>query len=50
MHNLVANITNFRQVLTEVFGPDNLINENFKHYPNLPKASDIEIVAVAFTA
>ena len=50
MHNLIANITKFRQLLIEVYGSDNLINGNFRRYSNQPKASDIEIVALAFTA
>ncbi len=50
MHNLVTNIIKFRQLLTEVYGPDKLINGNFRQYPNQPKVSDIEIVALAFAA
>lgn len=50
MHNLIANITKFRQLLIEVYGADNLTNGNFRRYSNQPKASDIEIVALAFTA
>lgn len=37
-------------MLIEVYGSDNLINGNFRRYSNQPKASDIEIVALAFTA
>jgi IS5 family transposase len=50
MHNLLANIAKFRQLLIEVYGSDNLINGNFRRYSNQPKASDIEIVALAFAA
>lgn len=45
MHNIRANIAKFRQLLSEVYGVDNLIIGNFKHYLNQPKASDIEIIA-----
>ena len=50
MHNLLANIAKFRQLLTETYGADNLTNGNFRCYSNQPKASDIEIVAIAFAA
>jgi hypothetical protein len=50
MHNLIANITKFRQLLINVYGADNLKDGNFKSYPNSPKASDIEIVAIAFAS
>ena len=50
MHNLLANIAKFRQLLIEVYGSDNLINGNFRRYSNQPKAPDIEIVALAFAA
>ena len=50
MHNLLANIAKFRQLLIEVYDFDNLINGNFRRYSNQPKALDIEIVALAFAA
>ena len=50
MHNLIANIAKFRQLLIEVYGTDNLTNGNFKHYPNQPKATDIEIIALTLAA
>ena len=50
MHNLTSNIAKFRQLLINAYGAENLTNGNFRRYPNKPKASDIEIVAVAFTA
>ena len=50
MHNLLANIAKFRQLLTETYGADNLTNGNFRRYSNQPKASDIEIVAISFAA
>ena len=50
MHNLIANIAKFRQLLIEVYGADNLTNGNFKHYPNQPKAADIEIIALTLAA
>ena len=48
MHNLIANITSFRKLLINVYGADNLKDGNYRSRPNLPKASDIEIVAIAF--
>jgi hypothetical protein len=50
MHNLLANTAKFRQLLTETYGADNLTNGNFRCYSNQLKASDIEIVAIAFAA
>jgi hypothetical protein len=50
MHNLITNIAKFRQLLIEVYGTDNLTHGNFKHYPNQPKATDIEIIALTLAA
>lgn len=50
MHNLITKITKFRELLTDAYGPDNLKDGNFRAYPNPPKASDIEIVALSLTA
>jgi hypothetical protein len=50
MHNLIANITKFRQLLTQAYGAENLIHGNFRRYSNPPKASDIEIIAISFSA
>ena len=33
MHNLLANIAKFRQLLIEVYGSDNLINGDFLDIP-----------------
>ena len=50
MHNLTTNIARFREILIQAYGADNLYNGNFRRYPNSPKASDIEIVAIAIAA
>ena len=50
MHNLIANVTKFRQLLIEVYGADYLINGNFRHYSNQPKVFDIELIALSFAA
>jgi len=44
------NIAKFRQLLINAKSAENLTNGNFRRYSNLPKASDIEIVAMAFSA
>jgi hypothetical protein len=50
MHNLTTNIARFREILIQAYGADNLYDGNFRRYPNSPKASDIEIVAIAIAA
>jgi hypothetical protein len=50
IHNLLANIAKFRQLLIEVYGSYNLINGNFRRYYNKPKAPNIEIFVLAFAA
>ena len=49
-HNLIANVTKFCQLRVEVYGTDNLINGNFRHYSNQPKEFDIELIVLSFAA
>ena len=46
----ISNINKFCQLLINVYGVDNLKDGIFRNYTNPPKASDIEIVAIAFAS
>ena len=50
MHNLLSNIATFHELLTKTNGSNNLKNGNFRRYLNQPKASDLDIVIIAFAS
>jgi hypothetical protein len=50
MHNLEANFSKFLTIAKSVFRDEIDVEGNFKFYPNKPKMSDIQIVALSCLA
>lgn len=50
MHNLRANFSKFLAIAKTVFRDEIDVEGNFKFYPNKPKMSDIQVIALSCLA